>query len=71
MGSSRTIDDEQKTYDAIYKIAYDTLSTFGLAIRLKDTKVRKADVPTEYVYLDQIHGGYEKRTLQHLSLIHI
>lgn len=65
MGSSRTIDDEQKTYDAIYKIAYDALTTFGLTMRLKDTKVRKSDVPTEYVYLDQIHGGYEKRTLQH------
>lgn len=64
MGSISTIEDESKVYDAIYKIARDSMAADGISFYYKDTLKQDANYPQEYVYLDQIHDAYEKETLQ-------
>lgn len=39
-------------------------TTTDLEIRFKDSKKRVVDLPSQYAYLDQVHGAYVKRTLQ-------
>lgn len=64
MGSISTITDEEKVYDDIYAIAVNELKLYAIPIIIKDTKPAETDLPSEYAYIDQVHGAYEKRTLQ-------
>lgn len=64
MGSISTVEDENAVYDAIYGIAYSALKPYGFTFYNKDVRATELDVKKQYVYLDQIHGAYEKHTLQ-------
>lgn len=64
MGSISTVTDEEKVYDAIYSIAYDALTQYGLPIYSKDRRKPDVGEPTEYVYVNQVHDAYKKHTLQ-------
>ena len=63
MGSISTVEDEAKVYDAINRIAHKAVLDYGLPVIFRDTRRHNSDTPEEYVYFEQIHGAYDKRTL--------
>lgn len=64
MGSISEITDEEKAYDNINRIGSDAIRSLSdIAIRFDAVTESETNIPDEYAYIEQIHGGYEKNSL--------
>jgi len=63
VGSLSTVENEEELYDAINGMATEALQGYGLPFYYKDALQQNTSYPAEYVYIEQTHGPYDKKTL--------